>query len=261
MKGAVMKFQIFAPNKESGMGLVEIVIGLGLLSLVGAMAGTFFKSSQMLQADMRTRQQGIENVNIFMEVLKRDLTRRPVQPDGLMAPLTSGFATYFEYRRHGKAKAGGDTTFVMMFVSYCQNLPPDVVTKFEQKGTPLNLTSAALQQKFQGTPDNAPRCMQAVNCPYGKYSQIVRRWMPWHDAENALAILPNYPFGILPNNSQNLDIGQGVLAASVCAEKGPNNSDRIIVDTAVLQGDYDYRIIRRELVIPRANRAKLEVME
>lgn len=242
------------------------MISVGLIAMLSTIATNFFVGAESGDREDRARASVRNESSVWMEVLERDLKLRPIPSSGMIAPLSGGRSIDIWVGRLTAYKNGpGQGVMNSHYYTYCQDTTTNASVKYRDKfgKNQLDFSPAGLNNLF-GSGHNFS-CMRHVNCGTNRYPQIV---MTLYGHENKK--LPSYPTGhvepdgkfraVLPQMLSHKSTADRIVAAALCYEPGPNNSDRFTLEIATLVADAKLRIDKQQITLPRLNTAKLQVL-
>lgn len=259
----LLKFKL---NDQTGTSLVELMISVALIAMISTLATNFYVGVERDEREDRARAAVRNEASVWTEVLERDLKLREIPASGLIPPLSGGRSIDIWVDRLTPFKSGpGQGIMNSHYYTYCQDITANASAKYQNKfgKNQLDFSVGGLNNLF-GSGHNFS-CMRHLNCGSGRYPQVV---MTLYNHQNKQ--LPSYPTGhfesdgafraVLPQMASHKSTADRVVAAALCYEPGPNNSDRFTLEMAMLENDTKLRIDKKQITLPRLNTAKLQVL-
>lgn len=250
-------------GNEAGTSLVELLIGLGILAIIGSFSANFFTRLTKSDVEVTARSNAISQINGLANTIERDLKFRKLSDDGsALAPLCANgndLCPTLSYNRLAKTTAGDDEKdYKVTIENKCVDIPETIAKHFKGKTKAIDFSAAginAITAQINGgeVAKSAGACLAKIACAKGKYPQV-----RFKRENTAGLVVPIYPAD-LPILAANKGFTQGVVAAAVCV-KSSGNADQVVVESVVINSEDLPRIDRKELGVPRANIANIQML-
>lgn len=228
-------------GSESGLSLVEFMIGLGILTLVGYAATHFFSRLTQSDAEISAKAKAQSELTLLNSLLEKDLKFRDIK--NLSDLCTANICTQITIER--LAAAGG--TYTVTYTSSCKPLPANS----KLSGLQFNTVSS--------------QCIKALNCASGTYPSLAIT-VPTPPSSGPA---PVYPSATPPLGQKRA--AYNLVGAALCANKTKTQNvttptphtisqDRILLEGAFLGSDNSIRVERKETVFSTNNMAKIQML-
>lgn len=257
-------------QQQRGTSFIELVIAMGLLSMITVLTASYLKKVSEDDKESRARDAVDSDSMLWIASIERDLTMRKLPANNAPFPALCPGSICREtiVDRFARHKTTNELQlFRVQYYSYCQGMPPQIKAKYEAKAGggnyQLDFSASALNAKFGAGHKNV--CMASINCPNGTYPQIVRTLI--NSANLKVPIYPNdradddgTPRSVLPQLGDYRSTSDRIIAAALCSSNSPNSTDRLMLEAAFLANDDTLRIKRLEISIPRKNLARAQLV-
>jgi Tfp pilus assembly protein PilE len=226
---------------ESGVTLIEFMIGIGILTMIAYAATHFFSRLTQSDAEVSAKAKAQSELALLNNLLEKDMKFRDIK--NLSELCTASLCTQITLER--LASSGG--TYTVSYTSSCQP-------------TPANSQLSGL--RFQNVPG---QCIKALNCPLGTHPSLAIRVAP----NGAGGPGPAYP-AVTPALGARR-AAYNLVGAALCASKTRTQNmttptphivsqDRIILEGAFLGSNNVVRVERKETVISSNNMARIQML-
>jgi type II secretory pathway pseudopilin PulG len=216
-------------KSENGTTLTELLIALGLLSLLGLGGMQLFTRIVKSESSMRALTTTQNEMRNFIKMIQRDLDYRILTPS---SPLcSSNLCTGVSVNR---SAGGGVGTFRVSYTTSCVPWPVGL--------------SVPPQIRFDQFTANQSSCIRVLNCAQGNYPRVAIRISNVSPG----AAVPSYP-SQLPQLTATRSIAANPVATALCAVRsqssGPYLQDRIIVESGYINAEGLLTLQREEINI------------
>lgn len=216
-------------KNEKGTTLTELLIALGLLSLLGFGGMQLFTRIVKIEASMQALTTTQNEMKHFIKMIQRDLDYRILTPP---SPLcSSNLCTGVSVNR---SAGGGVGTYRVSYITSCVPWPVGL--------------SVPAQIRFDQFTANQSSCIRALNCAQGNYPRVA---VTTSNASPG-ATVPSYP-SQLPQLTAIRSIAANPIATALCAVRsqssGPYLQDRIIVESGYISAEGVLTLRREEINI------------
>jgi hypothetical protein len=214
---------------EEGTTLTELLIALGLLSLVGLGAMQITARLARGEMSMRALTNTQNEMKNFIKMIQRDLDYRILAP---ATPLcSSNLCTGFSVNR---SAGGGTGSYRVQYTTSCAPWPAGLTV-------PANI-------RFDQLTNSQSNCIRILNCAPGNYPRVGIRI----SNVSAGASVPPYPTQ-LPQLAASRSLAANPVATALCAVRsqasGPYLHDRVIVESAYISAEGVLTLQREEINI------------
>jgi type II secretory pathway pseudopilin PulG len=256
------------PGKQTGASLVELMIGLGILSIIGAFSAQFFSRLNRSDAEATARTNALSQLTAFANTIDRDLKFRAMPSGGAVDLPKLCDATFcatpaYSYKRLLKTGTT-EVEYSVDISNSCVQMPANMRQRHSVDFLDLSPSGIDKIIKNIRTSDigtsGTGTCLKAMKCRQDQLMQT--------------ALVPNFPGGIsgkkpiyppalpLPTvvkDKENASASKNIIAAATCASS-TGTADRIILEAVLLQEDAIPRIERKEIILPRGNVANIQML-
>ncbi len=253
-------------NMQAGTSLIELMMGLGMLTIVALGASMFFKRVSTSDLEARAKAGTISEISLFLSTVERDFKLRNVSLGTPTAPCVS-LCKSFSIDRMVRTTLGEEAVMPVKFETICATSSRPEITDIFKSGN--NKIKFAPNAETQSTLNG--RCLKlGLNgCATGQYPQVLIT--PAYPSDIDPTTMPIYPrmsksatggsSAKLPDLNLKGGLASNVIGAALCAESsGTSKTDRVILEAAYVTAEGFVRVEKREVSIPRRNIANIQML-
>jgi type II secretory pathway pseudopilin PulG len=216
-------------KSEGGTTLTELLVAMGLLSLLGLGAAQVVERLARGEVSMRALTTTQNEMKNFIKLIQRDLDYRTLSPASTLC--NSNLCTGFSVNR---SAISGTGSYRVQYTSSCASWPAG-----------LTAPAGIRFDQFTAAQSN---CIRLLNCAPGNYPRATIRV----SNISAGATVPLYP-AQLPLLAATRSLAANPVATAVCAVRsqtsGPYLHDRVIVESGYLNAEGVLTLQREEINI------------